>query len=352
MGTVVRSSIPYPHHMPDVPDVSGHTSALAIVAIGRNEGHRLHDCLKSLPKDVPAVYVDSASTDDSVVLARSLGLKVVELQTPPGVSAARARNEGFASLATFDQRPKYVFFIDGDCVLNASFIFAALSTMEADGQLAVVVGRLTELEPERNVFGRLAALEWESSVGEIRDFSNLGGIMLVRSDDFVQIGGFDTSFIAGEDSELGARLFLAGHRIIKIDHPMAAHRMEMDTLNQWWRRSVRAGHALGQRFFKHGRSPLKDSRKVFLSTIVYGLVIPSATIAAVVAFGPLALALAALYLLPGNGFLRFYRRKGARWGDAITGALFGVLAKFANAVGLLQFLINRLRHNFQIIEYK
>ena len=46
-----------------------------IVIIGRNEGSRLKRCLQSaLHAQVPAVYVDSASMDESVKVADSMGI--------------------------------------------------------------------------------------------------------------------------------------------------------------------------------------------------------------------------------------------------------------------------------------
>ncbi|MFP4006603.1 MAG: glycosyltransferase, partial [Spirulinaceae cyanobacterium] len=55
-------------------------SSLGLVAIGRNEGDRLRQCLQSVRDTVETVvYVDSGSTDGSVEMARSLGVEVVEL---------------------------------------------------------------------------------------------------------------------------------------------------------------------------------------------------------------------------------------------------------------------------------
>src|SRR5207248_2518224 len=53
-------------------------STIGIVAIGRNEGDRLRQCLDSLA-GLSVVYVDSGSTDASVALAKSRGVEVVEL---------------------------------------------------------------------------------------------------------------------------------------------------------------------------------------------------------------------------------------------------------------------------------
>ena len=51
---------------------------VAIVAIGRNEGQRLVDCLASLEGRVARiVYVDSGSLDNSVQNARDAGAEVV-----------------------------------------------------------------------------------------------------------------------------------------------------------------------------------------------------------------------------------------------------------------------------------
>ena len=48
---------------------------LGVVAIGRNEGDRLIQCLDSLkqqlPQGVPIIYVDSGSTDNSLAAAKS-----------------------------------------------------------------------------------------------------------------------------------------------------------------------------------------------------------------------------------------------------------------------------------------
>src|SRR4051812_45656993 len=91
-------------------------SDTGIVAIGRNEGDRLRRCLASVVgRGMPVVYVDSASTDGSADLARSMGAEVVALDMSPPFPPPRARNEGFARLTRVAPDPPYVFFVDGDC---------------------------------------------------------------------------------------------------------------------------------------------------------------------------------------------------------------------------------------------
>ena len=79
-------------------DASAGFTIVGVVAIGRNEGERLCRCLDSLPPSSRIVYVDSASTDDSVALALRRGAEVVELDTSTPFTAARARNAGFIRL--------------------------------------------------------------------------------------------------------------------------------------------------------------------------------------------------------------------------------------------------------------
>ena len=91
---------------------------LGVVAIGRNEGERLRQCLESVVGRVAkVVYVDSGSTDGSVDLARSLHAEVVALDMDRPFTAARARNEGFARLGELVPELRYVQMVDGDCAV-------------------------------------------------------------------------------------------------------------------------------------------------------------------------------------------------------------------------------------------
>lgn len=69
-----------------------------VVVIGRNEGERLRQCLRSLLPTVVAVYVDSGSTDGSAKWARDNGAEVVDLDASVPFTAARVRNAGFQRL--------------------------------------------------------------------------------------------------------------------------------------------------------------------------------------------------------------------------------------------------------------
>src|SRR4051794_24966683 len=97
---------------------------IGIIVIGRNESPRLGACLQSIRNGAPAtaeiveiVYVDSASTDNSVEIARGFGAHVVVLQPAsapsPAFTAARARNAGAEALLERFPDVDYLQVLDG-----------------------------------------------------------------------------------------------------------------------------------------------------------------------------------------------------------------------------------------------
>ena len=118
--------------------------AVSVVAIGRNEGERLVACLESIKaSDYPAerlelIYVDTNSTDESCPAAERLGSKVIRIQ-PEFPSAAAARNAGLRE-ASHD----LIHFLDGDTILDASWLRKAVETMR-DPTIVCVFGRREEM---------------------------------------------------------------------------------------------------------------------------------------------------------------------------------------------------------------
>jgi glycosyltransferase involved in cell wall biosynthesis len=329
------------------------TPELVGVVIGRNEGKRLEPSLRSMQAcKLPLVYVDSGSSDGSPALAASLGVPVLQLDPKRPFSAARARNEGLVEALRLWPSAGFAMFLDGDCTVDPTFPARALETFKANPECAIVTGHLSELSPNASVYHRLCAIEWRSPAGRIEDFAALGGIMAARVAMIREVGGFNEQVIAGEDSELGVRLALAGRSVIKIDHPMAVHDAEMTRFGEWWKRSVRAGHALTHRFVLNGRSRLRDCRRELISAVLWGFVVPLSTLVLLVPTHGLSFLLLGGYALLAWRVYRYYRRTGVSPSDALLVVWFMILSKFANFIGVLRFCVNWLRGSFRIIEYK
>ena len=217
---------------------------VGIVVIGRNEGERLVRCLASCHSQAPViVYVDSGSSDESVDAAARLGATVVKLDTSRPFNAARARNEGFATLTAQNHNVRFVQFVDGDCELDGNWLATAVPFLSGRNDVAVVCGRRRERHPEKSVYNALCDLEWDTPIGEA---AVCGGNSLVRADAFEAVGGFDARLIAGEEPELCARLRQAGWKIWRLDAEMTSHDAAMTRFGQWWRRAVRSGYGYAQ----------------------------------------------------------------------------------------------------------
>jgi len=324
---------------------------LGCVAIGRNEGQRLVRCLDSLVGRVArVVYVDSGSTDGSVEAARARGVEVVALDTSIPFTAARARNAGVARLREIAPDARFVQLVDGDCEVVAGWLERAHAALSARRELAVVCGRRRERHPEHSVWNRIVDVEWDTPVG---DAKACGGDAMMRLDALAAVGGFDPSLIAGEEPELCVRLRAAGWKIERLDAEMTLHDAAMERVEQWWKRTVRSGHAYAEGASRHGEGPerhwVHETRRIWM----WGAVVPA--VAAGLAVPTLGASLALLGGYPVSAYraYRATRTRGRTREDAAAYALAVTVGKFAELQGVLQFHGKRLRgEQSTLIEYK
>ncbi len=319
-----------------------------IVVIGRNEGDRLRRCLQSVIHHVDhVVYVDSGSTDQSVTLARQLGAQVVELDLSVPFTAARARNQGFYELMRVAPDLEYVQFIDGDCEIQPGWLNAASSFLSGNADFAVVAGRRRERFPERSIFNRMCDEEWNTPVGETLA---CGGDAMMRTQALQLVRGYRDNLIAGEEPELCLRLREQGFRIMRLDVEMTAHDANMLHFSQWWKRTQRAGHAYAEGTSLHGWKPERHYARETLRGIGWGIVLPLLILVLSIAISPwLGLMLALIYPLQIVRLALRNQPSGQRWSHAT----YLMLGKFAEAQGILQFLLRKLlNRSSTLIEYK
>ncbi|MEL7486998.1 MAG: glycosyltransferase [Pseudomonadota bacterium] len=323
------------------------TEALGFVAIGRNEGDRLKACLTSLvAASSRVVYVDSASSDDSVAFARGLGVDVVDLDMTAPFTAARARNAGYEALIARWPDVETAMFIDGDCALAADFPSAALAALAAQDDIGVVTGRCREARRDATIYNTLCDMEWDGPIGEIEA---CGGIFVARCAAFDAAGGFDPDVIAAEDDEFCIRVRENGFRIIRIDADMCFHDAAMTRFSQWWTRAARAGHAFAQVGAMHRGYFAAERRRA----LAWGLFLPAIAIIAAPVTNGLSLGLFALYPVSYWRTRRRLVRDGAAPRDAGLYARFLILSKFPAVLGLLSYWRKKLTgRQIQIVEYK
>jgi GT2 family glycosyltransferase len=321
---------------------------IGVVVIGRNEGNRLQHCLSSGIRETPVVlYVDSGSSDDSLKLARSLGIEAIELDPLTPFSAARARNEGFRRLLQLQPDLGYVQFVDGDCELRAGWLASAVRFLGDHADVAVVSGRLREKYAAKSIYNALCDIEWEAPAGAVKE---CGGIAMMRASAFDRAGGFRIDLIAGEEPELCVRLRMQGWKIWRLEQEMALHDAAMSRFSQWWKRTKRGGYAIAQGTALHGAPPERYGVRESRSILLWGLVIPLVALGLLPLIGTRGLLVLTLYPLQVIRLaLSGPRSARENWLNAI----FLVIGKFPAMLGLLQYHIRRgLGLQPRLIEHK
>lgn len=321
---------------------------VGIVVIGRNEGERLRRCLESVILFQPTnlVYVDSGSVDGSVDLAVALGVDVVALCSEKPFTAARGRNAGFRRIAAQCDYVTYVQFIDGDCELKINWLEKACAFLDTHPEVALVNGRLRERFPHLSWYNRLCDMEWDLAPGET---DTSGGIALVRSRAFEEVGGFRKEMMAGEEPELCLRLRAKNWKIWRLDAEMAIHEADITGFAQWWRRTMRGGYAYAERLWLHNRSKERNGLRETLRPLFWGFGLPVLSVSAGFV-NPAFILLLGLYPLQ---VARIATGRDPRQLDSWRYAVFASLGKFAEASGILKFVLLKLiNRQPRLIDYK
>lgn len=145
------------------------SSPVAVVVVGRNYGRYLRDCLASvlqqdpLPKEI--VYIDNASTDNSIQIAREMGVRVGVVSPLPR-NICSCRNRG----ALITTQP-YLIFLDADDLMSKGYVKGLLDCIEQNGRLGFVFPRIRTFglypmtKPSRAQHGYYSMLRHNSADG-------------------------------------------------------------------------------------------------------------------------------------------------------------------------------------------
>ena len=345
---------------------------IGIVVIGRNEGERLKRCLSSIQCQIsgPVVYVDSGSTDGSADYARSVGVDVVDLDISVPFTMARGRNTGLDYLVDRHGHCQFVQFVDGDCEMVAGWLKAGLQFLQDHQDYAGVCGNRSERFPDATIYNQLIEMEWQGRAGEV---DACGGDAIYRIDMLQAAGCFNEAMIAGEEADLCLRLRQLGSRLMRLDSPMTVHDANMQYFSQWWKRSVRCGHAYAHGYDMHKNDPEVGGKikgkgykqKPVLSSLIYGLGLPALLILALLMSAADSLDLTPLFAVISVVVILYIRalRNAAMSKSKFksTGltrqswlyAGFILLGKSPEAEGVLRYYFNKvLGKTSKLIEYK
>lgn len=322
---------------------------IGVVVIGRNDGARLGDCLRAAGVgDFPVVYVDSGSTDGSVTLAESFGVRVVVLEKP--FTAARARQAGLAYLLERLPGLEYVQFLDGDCIMDGAWLPVASKYMEACPRIGGISGRRIEQRCEALFYSRLLDIDWDQPAGEAE---HVGGDSLLRVAALRQVDGWAGELIAGEDPDISFRMRDQHWQIMRLQDLMTTHDANMHHFSEYWRRAVRSGHAYAEVGFKHRRGAGKRWVWKTIGILFYGMLLPLLSLLGLWRFWPFTLLVGLVYARMFISMVRMCRGRGRNWGLSLAYASLNAICKVANVLGVIKYWWGRARgQRSTLIEYK
>ena len=206
-------------------------SDTSVITINWNGRHHLEALLPSLMPLTPGevIVVDNGSTDDSV--------RWLQREFPQVRLIRNPQNRGFAepnNVAAEVAQGSVLAFINNDMRCHADWLAGGLDAL---GTSACVASRILDWEG-RHVDFNGSSLQYlgyaqQKDIGRVveevtsqdRILFPCGGAMLIRKDDFLEIGGFDADFFAVfEDVDLGWRLWLTGREVRFCADSLCYHR--------------------------------------------------------------------------------------------------------------------------------
>lgn len=235
--------------------------------------------------DAELLLVDNGSEDGSYEwLRRTVGerAKVFRL---PGVTISAVRNHG-ARHAGGD----VLCFIDADCVVEANHLTVALRALNDSS--ADVVGSRYALPADAGwVESTWHHLHRTNRKGYVEFLS--AGNLVVTTEAFEDVGGFDESLVTGEDAELCQRLTDRGYRIYQDPAIVAVHLGNAKTLGGFFRKQ--RWYALGM-FGTVRRSSVDKPVAATLAHLIVVAIAGLSVVATSLALSTKLLVLAAAFL--------------------------------------------------------
>ncbi len=193
---------------------------ISIVIIGRNEESSLADCITAAQSaadqigGAEIIFVDSASTDNTVKVAESHGVSILALASDQKLCPSAGRFAG-ANVASGE----FILFLDADTLLYRDFLPAAIDHFRNNPDVGGANGRIDDLNEAGEVLENI-----EERYDDIAETKWLRGpCCFYRRKALLEVGSFNPDIAMEEEAELGLRLVSGGWKLHLIPIKMACH---------------------------------------------------------------------------------------------------------------------------------
>lgn len=230
-----------------------HNPALSVVVITKNEELYIRKCLEAIFKEIEnianseVILVDSNSRDATIKIASNFPLKIAIIDKKSRPTPGLARKVG-----TLLAKGDFIFFVDGDKIINNGWLFKAVDLMKNHEFIGGVVGNIEEGTQDKNgafLFKYLGDYNSKILKSGIMLASTLDGNSLLKKTVLEKVGGYNSNMPTFEDQELFLRIKKAGFEIAWLPEVMCRHFTEpeewgIDFRKLRWRYCIGRGQFL------------------------------------------------------------------------------------------------------------
>jgi GT2 family glycosyltransferase len=217
---------------------------ISIIILNYNGSKYLSSCLgsvlRSLYSSFEIIFVDNASTDNSVSIASSFknhakGHKLEIVNNSANLGFSRGNNIGVKHAGG-----EYVVFLNNDTIVEPTWLQELVTVIEKDKKIGAAQSKLLVRGQAEMIFDSAGDFidfycsvvrrgAGKKDIGQYEDieevFSARGACMIVRHSVLKEVGGFDPDFVLGyEDIDLCWRIRLRGYKVVYVPRSVVFHK--------------------------------------------------------------------------------------------------------------------------------
>lgn len=219
------------------------TATVAVILLTLDQRERTLRCLSSLEgvtePSLRIVLWDNGSVDGTAESARQRFPEVLVHHHHTNLGVASGRNAAVRlAIDAFD--PPFLFFLDNDMEVSSDLITTLIEPFAQDDALGLTTGKIKMLDDNHRLYGAggCSVRFWSGETGhvahgevdrgqydKVRRCLPSGGCLMVRSEVFRELQGFDSIFdpYGPEDLDFGLRAQKAGYYGLYLPTAVAFH---------------------------------------------------------------------------------------------------------------------------------